>query len=249
MIQAIIIEDEPLAAQRLQVLLEEVSNLIQLQATLDTVEAAVAYLQLHVPELIFLDINLFDRPSFEIFDLVEVRSPIIFTTAYSEFAIKAFEQNSIDYLLKPISKEALARSIQKFFTLKRQVNPSFQSLLAKSQLHFREKFLIKQGLNLCIIQVKDIAYFYSEDKLSFIITNGGKRFPLETSLNEIETSIDPKLFFRINRKFVIRVEAIQSMTYLSKSKLKLTLVPRLEKEELIIVAIEKVGSFRRWLAS
>lgn len=246
MIQAIIIEDEPLAAQRLKELLAEVTQLIQIQKIIRNVEDAVSYLQLHNPELIFLDINLFERYSFEIFELVEVRSRIIFTTAYSEFAIKAFEQNSIDYLLKPISRESLNKSIQKFFTLKRDDNSKYDSIV-RSELLYREKFLVRQGNSLSVIPTRDIAFFFSEDKCTFLMTHDGRRFHLETTLTELESSLHPKQFFRVNRKYIIHSEAIQSMGYLSKSKLKLILRPHPSTGELITVAIEKMGSFKRWL--
>lgn len=247
MIKAIIIEDEPLAAERLQQLLIEVTELIQVEAHLSSVESAISYLHLHTPGLIFLDINLFDRYSFEIFDFVEVRSPIIFTTAYAKFAIKAFEQNSIDYLLKPISKEALAKSVAKFFNLKKQEALPFSAILG-GEKSFREKFLVRQGSSLLVVQAREVAYFYSEDKITFIATRSGKRHVLENTLNDLEATLNPAHFFRINRRYIIHVEAIQHMAYLSKTKLKLTLAPGPESDAFVTVAIEKLGSFRRWLA-
>lgn len=248
MIHTIIIEDEPLAAQRLQLLLVEVNAQLQVQAVLHTVDEAIAYLRTHTPDLIFLDINLFDRFSFEIFEAVEVRSRIVFTTAYSEFAIKAFEQNSIDYLLKPISRESLAKSVRKFYALIREEEAPHIRHFHGDWPH-RDKFLVRQGNNFSIVLTRDIAFFYAEDKYTFIMTRDGKRYPIENALTELETMLDPKSFFRINRKYVVHLEAIRSITYLSKSKLKLILHPSPPTTELITVAIEKMGGFKRWLSA
>ncbi len=249
MINAIIIEDEDIAAIKLQKMIQELDADIHISRILSSVRESVTYLKEHMPDVIFLDINLSDDNSFEIFKLVgNVTSKIIFTTAYSEYAIKAFEQNSIDYLLKPIPREALQISLEKIRKYDNQAPyPDYNKILLNSDQSYKKRFLIKVNNNLKTVETDDIAYFFSEDKVTFIKLKDNTRLPIEFSLKNIEKLVNPKEFYRINRKYMIHISAILKMYYSSKSKIILHLKPDVEKEQ-ISVAIEKVGKFKKWLS-
>jgi len=248
MINAIIIEDEDIAAIKLQKMIQELDSEIHISRILSSVKESVAYLKVYKPDVIFLDINLSDDNSFEIFKLVDdINSKIIFTTAYSEYAIKAFEHNSIDYLLKPIPKEALQRSIEKLRKYDNQESIDYNKILFNSEDSFKKRFLIKTNNNLKTVETDEIAYFYSEDKVTFIKLKNDTRLPIEHALKSLEGLLNPKEFYRINRKYIIHISAISKMYYSSKSKIMLHLKPAVENEQ-ISVAIEKVGKFKKWLS-
>ncbi|MBQ4820755.1 LytTR family DNA-binding domain-containing protein [Aquimarina sp. MMG016] len=248
MINAIIIEDEDIAAIKLQKMIQELDSEIHIARILSSVKESVAYLNENTPDLIFLDINLSDDNSFEIFNLVDnITSKIIFTTAYSEYAIKAFEQNSIDYLLKPIPKEALQRSLEKLRKYDSHPNPDYNKVLFNPGDTYKKRFLVKINNNLKTVEVKEIAYFYSEDKITFIKLKNDKKLPIDHSLKRLEEILDPKEFYRINRKYIIHISAISKMYYSSKSKIMLHLEPVAEDQQ-ISVAIEKLGKFKKWLS-
>lgn len=248
MIQAIIIEDEDIAAIKLQKMIQNLDPSIQINKIISSVKESVQYLGNHQPDLIFLDINLSDSNSFEIFKQVsKIRSRIIFTTAYSEYAIKAFELNSIDYLLKPISKEALSRSLKKLKSLDQEQNPSYSELFQSLEIGFKKRFLVKMNNALVSIDINEVAYFYSDEKVTFIKLTNGKNIPIEYSLKKLEALVNPKDFFRVNRKYIVHISAIKKMYYSSKSKIILHLEPTSE-DETISVPIEKVGQFKKWLS-
>lgn len=249
MIQAIIIEDEEIAAIKLQNMVHELDSEILITRILPSVKESVNYLKENSPDLIFLDINLSDDNSFEIFNqIANITSKIIFTTAYSEYAIKAFEQNSIDYLLKPIAKEKLQRSLDKLKQFEKQYEHhiDYAKLLGNVEDSYKKRFLVKNGNQLRTINIEEIAYFYSEDKVTFIKLKNSERLPIESSLKNIENMIDPKNFYRINRKYLVHTTSISKMYYSSKSKIILHLTPKPEDSQ-IAVAIEKVGKFKKWL--
>jgi len=248
MINAIIIEDEDIAAIKLQKMIQELDSEVHIARILSSVKESVNYLKDHKPDLIFLDINLSDDNSFEIFNLVQdITSKIIFTTAYSEYAIKAFEQNSIDYLLKPIPKESLERSLAKFKKYEDHHTPDYNSIFYHKREDFKKRFLIKTNNNLLTVEVEDIAYFYSEDKVTFIKLKNNKKFPIDYYLKKLEEILNPKEFYRINRKYIIHISAIKKMYYSAKSKVVLHLEPPVEEEQ-VSVAIEKIGKFKNWLS-
>lgn len=247
MIKTVIIEDEEIAAVRLQKIAQEVNPDIVITKIIATVSEAILYLSNNKPDLIFLDINLTDGYSFDIFEQVEIKTPIIFTTAYSEYAIKAFEQNSIDYLLKPISKETLAKSINKYLYLRNEATPNYREVLSNRPEIYKKRFLVKINNQLKTILVDDIAYFYSEDRLTFTIKKDGTRIPLSYPLKKLETLLNPTNFFRINRQFIVHSDSIKDMYYTSKSRIKITLHPAFENDS-VIVAIEKIGDFKKWLS-
>jgi DNA-binding LytR/AlgR family response regulator len=246
MIKVIIIEDEILIAERLKKMIESIEPEMKVIEMIDSVKEAISYLSDSIPDLIFLDINLSDDYCFKIFEEVNVTCSVIFVTAYSEYAIKAFEVNSIDYLLKPISTSNLKKSIDKYKSLK--TNPNYTKMMIDMESRYRNRFLVKLNNQLKSISIDSIAYFFSEDKLTFACLNEGKKFPLDISLKKIEEEINPNDFFRINKKFLISVNSIQEMYYVSKLKLKIILKPNFGSEN-IFVAVEKVGEFKSWLSN
>ncbi|AXT58548.1 response regulator transcription factor [Aquimarina sp. MMG015] len=247
MTKAIIIEDESIAAIRLQNLIQEVNNQIMIVKVLTSINESIQYLSTESPDLIFLDINLSDGYSFEIFKILEINTPIIFTTAYSEYAIKAFEQNSIDYLLKPVAKNSLSRSIDKFFGLNKNKLPEYKDLFLHNGKDYKKRFLVKMNNSLKTIEIDQIAYFYTEEKLTFIQLWNGKKIPIDFSLKKLEQELDPSNYFRINRKYIIHLKCIEEMYYTSKSRIKVSLTP-IASESNIFVAIEKIGKFKKWLS-
>ena len=245
MIKVLIIEDEILIAKRLKKMIESIEPEMNVIEVIDSVKNAITYLSDNIPNLIFLDINLSDDYCFKIFDEVNVTCPVIFVTAYSEYAIKAFEINSIDYLLKPISIPNLKKSIDKYKSL--TTFPNYTKMMIDMEARYRNRFLVKLNNQLKSISIDSIAYFFSEDKLTFACLNDGKKLPLDFSLKKIEEEINPNNFFRINKKYLISLNSIDEMYYVSKSKIKLQLKPTVEKE-IIFVAIEKIGTFKVWLS-
>lgn len=261
--RVLIIEDEPLAAERLQQLILQYEPHIDIVGSLDSVAESVEWLQAQAaPDLIFVDIHLADGLSFQIFDQVQISCPAIFTTAYDAYAIKAFKLNSIDYLLKPLDYEGVARAMDKFIKLHWHKNPqtrpkalvdieALQALFqgqAVSQVDkptYKARFVVKQGEQLVAIPVEDILYFYAEDKVSFLRTREGKRFILDFTLGELEAKVDPSVFFRVNRSFLTRFEAIEKMVAFSNRRLKLSLLHA--AGERVLVSREKVTEFKAWL--
>jgi DNA-binding LytR/AlgR family response regulator len=245
MIKVIIIEDEILIAERLKKMIESIEPEMNVVEMIDSVKEAISCLSESIPDLIFLDINLSDDYCFKIFEQVNVTCPVIFVTAYSEYAIKAFEINSIDYLLKPISIPNLKKSIDKYKSL--TTFPNYTKMMIDMESRYRNRFLVKLNNQLKSISIDNIAYFFSEDKLTFACLFDGKKLPLEQSLKKIEEEVNPIDFYRVNKKFLISLNAIVEMYYVSKSKIKLTLNPSFDGEN-IFVAIEKVGDFKSWLS-
>ena len=247
MIKAVIIEDEEIAAIRLQNLIQEIDGSIVITRHISSAKKAIAYLSDNIPDLIFLDIHLSDSNSFEIFKQVDIQTPIIFTTAYSEYAIKAFEQNSIDYLLKPISKEALTQAIEKYKRLGKIHLPDYNTIFSSELPAYKKRFLIKMNNALHTVTIEDVAYFFSEDKVTFIKLKDNRTIPMEGTLSALEKQLNPKDFFRINRKYLIGIHSIKRMYYASKSKIQVNLEPD-PKEANIMVSVERLGRFKKWLS-
>ncbi len=254
MIKVLIIEDEQFAEERLKNLLNDIPENIEVITTLDSVESAINWLHTYPPpDLIFLDIQLSDGQCFTVFEYVQVQSPVIFTTAYDEYAIKAFEVNSIDYLLKPIKKEQLENSIKKYQAIKAyfsydELNDKMFGLLnnLKSvEKNYKNRFLVNKGDTLIPIDSKDIAYFYTEDKAVFLVTDENKRFIINYTLDKLETLIDPQIFFRVNRQVIISNAAIKKISNYFNYKLKVDVSPQFEEE--IVVSRTKVNGFKKWL--
>ncbi|NDK55740.1 LytR/AlgR family response regulator transcription factor [Pontibacter fetidus] len=247
-----IIEDESLAAKRLESLLIKCDDSITVEAVLPSVKESVKWLSTHPqPDLLFMDIHLDDGQSFAIFDQVECFTPVVFTTAYDDYMIKAFKVNSIDYLLKPINPEELQASIAKFKKLRTTsgINSGFIKELLHSALPkepaYKSRFLITQGSKIRTIDIADVAYFYSEEKLTFLVTKEGQRLPVDYTLEKLFNILDPKYFFRISRQFIIHLESIDTIHKYSPTRLKVELRPATTKDAF--VSIEKYTAFKEWL--
>ncbi len=247
----IIIEDEKPAARLLQRKLEKLA--IETSVMLHSVEEAIDWFSKNKhPDLIFLDIQLSDGLSFEIFEAIEIKSAIIFTTAYDEYALKAFKLNSIDYLLKPIDEDELAVAVTKF----KERQPKQQSLQVdfeqiKKMLSnpfeksYKKRFTVKIGQQLKVIGIDEIECFFSENKGTYIHTFDNRNYLIESTLEVLENELEPAAFFRISRKFIISLKAIKEIIVYSNSRLKVILPSY--KEEEVIVSREKVASFKSWI--
>lgn len=245
----LIIEDEKPAAHRLIKLLELHFPGISPIANLDTVTRAVGWFgQNPEPDLIFCDIQLADGISFEIFEKVRLSTPVIFTTAYDQYAIKAFQVNAIDYLLKPIDPIELAKAVEKFKS--RQVKPALdldilKSLLQPEKKSYKSRFLVRFGEKIQSISIEEIAFFFSEERVTFLQTAEGKKFVLDSTLEQVEAAVDHSVFFRINRKYLCRVDAVEEVLSYSNSRLKVKLKNSSDND--ILISREKVGEFKDWL--
>lgn len=250
MITILIIEDELPAALRLEKLLGSIDPGIRILDRIDTVESAVKWFKSNPhPDLIMLDIQLGDGNSFEIFKKVKVESYIIFTTAYDEYAIKAFELNSIDYLLKPVDEKSLSNSLDKFRKLKsHNFSSNIDHLLdamEKRDLRYKRRFLVTISGKIKIIETSDIAFFYSKEKNSFLCTTEKKHYPVDYSLDQLEALVNPDLFFRINRQYIVQYKSIDKIDILSKSRIRISTSPPADEE--ILVSIARTSEFRSWL--
>ncbi|WP_029034592.1 LytR/AlgR family response regulator transcription factor [Salinimicrobium terrae] len=247
--QALIIEDEKPAARRLQRMLEKLE--VKVITTLHSVEEATEWLRKNQnPDLIFLDIQLSDGLSFEIFEHTEVHSPIIFTTAYDEYALQAFKLNSIDYLLKPLDDEELAVALEKFkktrFSNQKEIDfKTLKSLLNIPNSDYKKRFSIQVGQHLKLIDISEIVCFYSENKGTYLHNKSNRSYMLDSSLDKLETEINPEIFFRVNRKYIIAMEAIADILTYSNTRLEVKLKDY--NEEQIIVSRERVKAFKEWL--
>ena len=246
----LIIEDEPASAQRLKKLAEEIEPGIIVLEILDSISASVEWLRSHTePDLVLSDIHLADGLSFEIFKEVNISCPVIFTTAYDQYAIQAFKVNSIDYLLKPIKKTELAEAIRKFKKIQAGT-PRFDlsqltALLGKTEKDYLKRLMIRIGQQIKVVEVKDIAYFYIEEKIVFAVSFSKDRHPMDLSLDQLEKQLDPERFIRINRAFIISLESITTMITYSKARIKIKLKPPCEVES--ITSTERSAEFRDWL--
>jgi two-component system, LytTR family, response regulator LytT len=256
----LIVEDEPLAVKKLQRLLNEVAPDLNIAGTAGSIRTAVEWLENNpAPDLIFLDIELSDGQSFEIFQRVTVKSPVIFTTSYDEFALKAFKVNSVDYLLKPIQREDLAAAIEKYRNIKLEyaksaypVTSSIESLLQSLSgnagginREYRTRFLVKHLQKLVSVDVSDIAYFWSEGRVNFFKVRGGQKYIVDYTLDEIEEMIPANDWFRVNRQFIVSVPSVAEIHLYFNNRLKLNLTPK-EPEE-VLVSRERVSDFKVWL--
>jgi DNA-binding LytR/AlgR family response regulator len=248
----LIIEDEPQAAARIEKLIKEIIPEGEVVEKLDTVKRSVEWLKKNPPpDLILLDVQLADGISFDIFQHCRVNSPVIFTTAYDQYAMRAFKLNSIDYILKPIDKAELAAAVQKFRDLSgsrqgneemmNNIHTAFQMLMKK----YKTRFVIKVGEHIRTIEVDDVRYFFSQDKTSFCATKENRNFVLDFTMDQLEGLLDPRQFFRINRKYIVRAGCIQDIITHTNSRLKILLKGSDDNE--IIVARERVQEFREWL--
>lgn len=247
--KVLIIEDERPAAHKLIRLLEETDKQIEVIGVLGSIEHAINWLAGNpAPELIFMDIQLEDGICFEIFETYKIQTPVIFTTAYDEYALKAFKVNSVDYLLKPIAPDALQVALKKFNAFhQQQANYSrIESIITQLQLQTKERFLIKVGEHYKSIQTSSISSFFIMGRSTFIRTDTGKSYAIDHSLDKIEQLVDPKLFFRVNRNFIVNFSAIQDILVYSSNRLKIILNAGKEKDD-ILVSRERVAEFKGWM--
>ncbi len=249
----LIVEDEDLAVKKLRKTLFDVEESAEVTGTTDSIKSTVEWLQDNPqPDLILMDIELADGQSFEIFNVAEIKCPVIFTTSYDEFALKAFKVNSVDYLLKPVQKEELRAALDKFKKLKVDMKSdvSIDSLVKELQQklqpkEFRKRFLVKHAQKLVSIEVEDIAYFYSDGRLNFFKTKDNKKFVVDYTMDELEEMLDPDKYFRISRSFYVSVNSIDKIEDYFGNRLILQLKPAVEKEAL--VSREKVTDFKKWM--
>ncbi len=248
----LIIEDEEPAVQRLKKILLEVKPESKILDVLVSVRSAIEWFKTHAaPDIILLDINLADGSSFEIFSVINVESPIIFITAFDEFAIQAFKLNSVEYLLKPVKKEVLVAAINKYKKL-HSSNSSMPDLkmlidtIQKKQEPFKKRFLIRYGEHIKAIDTEQVAYFYTEEKINFLKTKDDHTYPVEYNLDKLETMLDPDRFFRINRQFIISIDSIVEMFSFSKSRVKVNLKPAIKMDT--VVSTERSPHFKEWLS-
>lgn len=252
MTSILIIEDEPEAAKRLETLVKNMIPQVRVLAKIDSIKKSVKWIEENPPpDLIFMDIQLADGLSFQIFDKCQVKSPVIFTTAYDAYALKAFKVNSIDYILKPVDEEELAAALKKLDTLTQRKDNSAELLTSIGEAvrmltrQYKTRFVLKVGEHLKSIEVSDILYFFSLEKTTFAKLTDGRKHILDYSLEHLEDVLNPQQFFRVNRKYIISAPAIQDMISYTNSRLKLIL--KGSEDSDIIVARERVQEFKVWL--
>jgi two-component system, LytTR family, response regulator LytT len=256
--KVLIIEDEELAVKKLRKTLESVDSTAEVVGVADSIRSSVNWLQQNpAPDLILMDIELADGQSFEIFDKVEVKSTVIFTTSYDEYALKAFKVNSVDYLLKPVQKEDLQAALNKLKTMQTMyggcgpsdplnVDNLVKELQQKLQpKEFRKRFLVKHAQKLVSVDVEEIAYFYSDGRLNFFKTLDNKKFVVDYTMDELEDMLDPNKYFRISRSFYVSIASIDQIHDYFGNRLLLHLKPVVDKES--IVSREKVADFKKWM--
>ncbi len=249
----LLIEDEPQAAVLLEKLIKAIVPDGRVLAKIDTVKSAVHWLRSNpAPDLILLDIQLADGISFSIFDQCDVTSPVIFTTAYDEYALKAFKVNSIDYILKPVDERELRAALKKLDSLAGVKNSLSEKAIENIGLavqmltkKYKERFVIKVGEHLKSVEVMDIIFFFSLEKTTFAQTKDGRKHILDFTIEQLDGLLNPDRFFRINRKYLVAADSIQDMISYTNSRLKLVL--KTSDDSDIIVARERVQEFKDWL--
>lgn len=249
--KTIIIEDENLTARRLEGLLKKYDPSINVLALLPSVEEVVEWLETNPePDLVFMDIHLEDDLAFKIFERIRLQAPVVFTTAYDEYMIQAFKVNSIDYLLKPINYDELVQALEKYKSLKnRFAQPNLDVLMQyigqKEQPPYKTRFMVTVGTKIKSVETKDIAFFYSEDKMTFLVTKEGQHLPIDFSLDKLTALLNPADFFRISRQSLVNFQAVQAAHAYFKGKLKLDVLPKSKVE--LLVSSDRVTDFKEWL--
>ncbi len=246
----LIVEDEKLSAEHLSNLLSKIEPTFEIVHISESVKRTIAFLESGIKvDLIFMDVHLADGISFDIFEVVKETASIIFTTAFDEYAIKAFKVNSIDYLLKPIGRNELKEAIDKFKTIhsKQKVDRSglMEDVYSIINRHYKNRFLVRSGEQIQSIPVEEISFLIAEDGIVILVNKQGKRFALDQSLDSLETLLDPEHFFRISRKIIIRFDAINKILPHLNSRLKIS--AEFLDDENSIVSRERVSEFKLWL--
>jgi len=247
--KVLILEDETLAADKLETTLLELMPEWQIASRIKSISSAVEWLENNPhPELIISDIRLLDGLCFEIFAKVKVEMPVIFTTAYDQYAIRAFEVNSIDYLLKPVQKDKLKAALAKLQLPKDLPLPDYNEVLnfiKSNKTSYKSRFMVRLGQRIVAVPSEKIAYFYSENKLTYIVTLDGKKFPLDQPLDELMDLLDPKRFFRANRQFIVAFDSIAEIHPYFKGRIKILLQPKSDEE--IVISSDRTPEFKRWI--
>jgi DNA-binding LytR/AlgR family response regulator len=244
----VIIEDELPAYNRLHKLVEETIPAANIVAHLDSVTASKEWLATNkMPDVMFMDIHLADGSAFDLLKMVKIDCPIVFTTAYDQYAMEAFKAASIDYLLKPVKKDALKSAIQKLDDFKKIFKQTGDALVQSlTSQDYKKRFVIRFGDHIKTLPVEDIAYCYSENKATFARTFEGRTFPMDHNLDGLETMLAPGEFFRINRQYIINLKAIEEMKTYSKARVIITLKPAVKEQP--VVSSERAADFKLWLA-
>ncbi len=250
--KVVIIEDEHLTAQRLEGMLKKYDPAIEVMAELPSVSEAIDWFKSNQdPDLAFMDIHLEDGQSFSIFENINLQVPVIFTTAYDEYTIQAFKVNSVDYLMKPMNYDDLVQAIEKYKRIHAQpqqqargVETLLQSL-HKKEPEYRDRFLVSIGSRLKTIETQEIQYFYSAEKITFLVTKENHRFPVDYSLDKLALMLNPKEYYRINRQMMVKLKAVANIHVYPKGKIKLDLIPVMKED--VFVSIDKVAEFKDWL--
>lgn len=248
--RVVIIEDEELAADTLHKMLMHLNPNIQVLAVLGTVEAAVAWLGKNTADLLFMDIHLGDGESFEIFQQVEVDSPVIFTTAYDQYTLKAFKNQGIDYLLKPFDEDDVRAALAKLHGIRKFSELSIPQIAVRTDEQsgrMRNRFMVKLGKLIKTVQSEDVAYFMADDKYLFLITHDKQNYIIEETIGSLEPQLDSADFFRINRKFIININAIKEMYKLSRNRVRIILSPAPVEGIEVVVSEERADAFKNWL--
>ena len=266
-LRCIIVEDEPLAARRLADMLARQPEPLEILGTAESVVQAVALLRDITPDVLFLDIQLADGLSFEIFEQVAVRCPVIFTTAYDQYALQAFKVNSVDYLLKPIDADELAAAVAKLrqrlpaasapaaapafdpallAQLMQQMQQALPGSSAPPVANYKTQFVVRVGEHLKVLPLDQIAYFFSLEKATFLQTAEGRKFVVDYTMDQLETLLDPRRFFRLNRAYLAQQSAIQDIIHYTNSRLQTVLKP-VAPDAQVLVSREKVNVFKSWL--
>src|SRR5688572_20977737 len=255
----LIVEDEDLAVKKLKKTLAGVDDSAEIVGETDSIKATVQWLESNpIPDLILMDIELADGQSFEIFNLTQVKSPVIFITSYDEYALKAFKVNSVDYLLKPVQKEDLESALGKYRDMKKlyatdppkSTSVDFDGLVKELQQklqlkEYRKRFLVKHAQKLVSVEIDEIAYFFSDGRLNFFKTYDNRKFVVDYTMDELEEMLDPDKYYRISRSYFISVNSVEQIHDYFGNRLLLYLKPNAEKEA--IVSREKVTEFKKWL--
>ena len=247
----IIVEDEKLSAKRLAVMVQKILPNSRLLAMLDSVSSTVRWLQQNNhPQLAFFDIQLADGLSFEIFEQCNIEFPTVFTTAFNEYALKAFKVNSIDYLLKPINEQELQAAIQKFAKGRMPQPEALSSQTIANALKmlnntYKSRFLVRVGEHIRMIPIEEVVVFYSESKATFLKTISNRHYAIDYTLEQVSSMIDPLSFFPVSRKYLVALSSITDIIAYSGSRLKLKLL--VETDEEVLVSREKVNEFKEWL--
>lgn len=244
----LICEDEAPASKQISKHIKEVQEDAEIVAAVETGEEALSVMRKYDLDLIFMDVELADGPCFETLDKIEISTPIIFTTAYDEYALKAFKLNSIDYLVKPISRDDIARGFQKYQKMKQAFDDGLAFKFTKEILHdtnYKDRFLVKLGRKLFPLHIDDIAYFMASDKLVWLVTKERKKYIISFTLTELEEMLNPEIFFRLNRQFITHIDSVKDLEPYFKGQVTVNLTPPVEDE--IVISRSKTPELKDWL--